>query len=411
MATMVVTVPTALFAKITASWTFDASIQTLLQSLQDGKMTKKRYTWSNGKLLRKNKSVIGKDEELRKELMAHFHGSSVGGHSSVKMTVHIMSSMLYWKGMGKDIKKFIHECIHCQRNKPDLAAYPRLLQPLPIPNTIWESISIDFIEALPRSQGYTVIFMVVDRLTKYAHFMPLSHPFTAAQVAQEFLDTVYKLRGLPTSIVSDKDKVFLIYGQPPPVHVPYLGGLSKVDAVDRTLEAREQAIQMLKFYLSRSQNRMKQQADKKRSDRVLKVRDWVFLKLQPHRQVSIRQGKQNKFSPKCFGLFQTLERIGQVAYMLKLPNYSQIHNVFHVSQLKPCKGNPQLAQVVELPSCNQEGLLEPEPIALWDRRVVKKNNVVVVYGLVQWSEGTKKDSTWEPFQELYAKFPSFAAHS
>nr|GEU43117.1 reverse transcriptase [Tanacetum cinerariifolium] len=136
MALMVVTVPTALFTKITANWTSDDSIQTLQQSLQDGKMAKKHYTWNNGQLLRKNNLVIGKDDELRKELMAHFHGSSVGGHSGVKVTTHKMSSMLYWKGMRKDIKKFIHECIHCQRNKPDLAAYLGLLQPLPIPNNI-----------------------------------------------------------------------------------------------------------------------------------------------------------------------------------------------------------------------------------------------------------------------------------
>ncbi|GJT06529.1 retrotransposon-related protein [Tanacetum coccineum] len=222
--------------------------------------------------------------------------------------------------------------------------------------------------AIPRSQGYPVIFVVVDRLTKYAHFMPLYHPFTAAQVAQEFLDTVYKLHGLPTSIVLDMDKVFLcnywkelfkllqvkllisttyypqtdgqtevvnrclecylrcmtgertkewkkwlslaelwynsnfhtfiqttpfeaVYGQPLLVHFPYLGGLSKLDAIDKTLEARDQAIQMLKFHLSRSQNMMKQQADKRRSARVLQIRDYVFLKLQPHRQVSITQGK------------------------------------------------------------------------------------------------------------------------
>ncbi|GKE22041.1 retrotransposable element Tf2, partial [Tanacetum coccineum] len=185
-------------------------------SLQDGNMAKKHYTWNNGQLPRKKKLVSGKDEELRKELMAHFHGSSVGGHSGVKVTTYRMSFMLYWKGMRKYIKKFIHECIHCQRNNPDLAAYPRLLQPLPIPNNTWESISIDFIEALPRSQGYTVIFMVVDRLTKYAHFMPLYHPFTAAQVAQEFLDIEGLLEPEPIALLDrkmvKKHNAVVVYG-------------------------------------------------------------------------------------------------------------------------------------------------------------------------------------------------------
>lgn len=69
--------------------------------------------------------------------------------------------------------------------------------------------------------------------------------------------------------------------------------------------------------------------------------DWVLLKLQPHRQVTIRQGKQNKFSPKYYGPFEVIEKIGAVAYRLSLPEQSQIHNVFHVSQLKERRGERQ----------------------------------------------------------------------
>ena len=67
---------------------------------------------------------------------------------------------------------------------------------------------MDFIEGLPKSQGKTTIFVVVDRLTKYAHFMAMSHPYTAKDVAQLFMDNIYKLHGLPTTIVSDRDAIF-----------------------------------------------------------------------------------------------------------------------------------------------------------------------------------------------------------
>jgi len=70
-------------------------------------------------------------------------------------------------------------------------------------------LSMDFIEGLPKSNGYDVILVVVDRLTKYAHFVAIKHPYTTADIAQVFMDRIVKLHGLPQSIVSDRDTVFV----------------------------------------------------------------------------------------------------------------------------------------------------------------------------------------------------------
>jgi hypothetical protein len=86
--------------------------------------------------------------------------------------------------------------------------YPGLLQPLLIPTGAWQIVSLDFVEGLPRSAGFNSILVVVDKLTKYAHFLPLAHPFTAAQVAQLYIDNVFKLHSMPEALISDRDKVF-----------------------------------------------------------------------------------------------------------------------------------------------------------------------------------------------------------
>nr|GEV89790.1 transposon Ty3-I Gag-Pol polyprotein [Tanacetum cinerariifolium] len=123
------------------------------------------------------------------------------------------------------------------------------------------------------------------------------------------------------------------------------------------ITGREEAIQMIKLHLQSSRNRMKQQADKSRCEREFDIRDMVFLKLQPHRQVTIRMGKQNKFSQKFYGPF--------------------------------------------------EGSLLVQPVKLLSRKMVKKNSKVVVYGLVQWANGTVDDASWEDLGELVENFPKF----
>jgi hypothetical protein len=110
--------------------------------------------------------------------------------------------------MKYGIRNFVVECDVCQRNKGETFKSSGTLQPLPIPRAIWNDISMDFITGLPKSGNKSVIMVVVDRLSKYAHFCALQHPFTASTVAQIFMDQVFKLHGMPHSIVSDRDPTF-----------------------------------------------------------------------------------------------------------------------------------------------------------------------------------------------------------
>ncbi|GJX87129.1 retrotransposon-related protein, partial [Tanacetum coccineum] len=392
----------------------------------------------------------GNDQELRKDLLVHFHADSVGGHSGSTTTTNKISEIFYWKKMRQDVKTFVALCAVCQRSKSDLAVYPGLLQPLPVPDLIWTEISMGFIEGLPLSNGKSVILVVVDRLSKYSHFIAFSHPYTAVQVANAFMDHVYKLHGLPQNIVSDRDKVFLslfwkelfkvlhvslhystayhpqsdgqtevvnicletylrcmtgeklkewsrwlslaeywyntnfhtsiqttpyeaVYGQPPPSPIAYIQGQSLVDKVDRSLSAREAMVQLLKFHLQRAQQKMKVQADKGRTDRIL-------------------------------------DNVGQVAYKSLLPSTSQIHPVFHVSQLKLYKGPLPNATAI-LPVCDAQGELLQQPVKVLDRRLGKVGNSAAVYVLIQWSNGSEADATWELHSDMVKPFPAFPINS
>lgn len=110
--------------------------------------------------------------------------------------------------MRHDIREYIWNCQVYQRAKTSQTRSAGLLSPLPIPNQVWEDIAMDFIIGLLLSKGYSIIFVVIVCLSKFAHFAPLQSNFTTPQVAEVFLDIVVKLHELPTSIVPDHDKVF-----------------------------------------------------------------------------------------------------------------------------------------------------------------------------------------------------------
>jgi hypothetical protein len=110
--------------------------------------------------------------------------------------------------------------------------------------------------------------------------------------------------------------------------------------VEDHIEHQQQVLQILKDNLTMAHNRMKQQADQHRSERSFEVGDCVFLRLQPYKQMSLKQAKKdNKLSPKYYGPYKVLQNIGTMAYKLELPASSRVHPVFHVSCLNKVIGD------------------------------------------------------------------------
>lgn len=199
----------ALLHRITELWNKDQELRSLIQKLEEQGETVKGYTYTNQQLRKYGKLVIEADAQLRKDIMQLWHDNTNGGHSGMENTYRRLATLFYWKNLREDVNEYVRKCSVCQRSKYDASATPGLLQPLAIPKTSWSCISMDFIDGLPKSKGKTTILVVVDRLTKYGHFMALSHPYTTVSMAQTFMDQVFKLHGMPENIVSNRDPIFL----------------------------------------------------------------------------------------------------------------------------------------------------------------------------------------------------------
>lgn len=269
----------------------------------------------------------------------------------------------------------ISECHQCQISKHETCRSPGLLHPLPIPSQAWQHITMDFIEGLPPSHSKDTIWVIVDRFTKYSHFIALHHPYTASHLAHLFLDTIYKLHGLPLSIVFDRDRIFTSHfwkelfhllgvqqhmttayhpqtdGQSERVnqcletylrcmccHTPkkwftwlplaefwynttYHSSIAltpfealygykptplalatymhpQVIGVESTIQEKLDIQLHLKRLLQKAQDRMKTVADRQRQHREFQLGNWVYLKLKPYKQHSIRLHKAWKLSPR-----------------------------------------------------------------------------------------------------------------
>ena len=175
----------------------------------DGQVADDRYRVVDEIIYYRDRIFLTKGSQLKKKILQASHDSPLAGHQGFTKTYRAIRERFSWKGLKEDVLQHVRECDICQRNKGEMSHPAGLLQPLPIPEGKWECISMDFITGLPMVQGKDCIFVVVDQLTKYAHFFAISAHYTAAQVAELFFKKVFRLHGLPKTITSDRDSRFM----------------------------------------------------------------------------------------------------------------------------------------------------------------------------------------------------------
>ncbi|XP_017984298.1 PREDICTED: uncharacterized protein LOC108663597 [Theobroma cacao] len=220
---------------------------------------------------------------------------------------------------------------------------------------------MDFVTGLPRtSGGYDSIWVIVDRLTKSAHFLPVKTTYGATQYAQLYVDEIIRLHGIPVSIVSDKRAQF-------------------------TSRFWQKLQEMKGLGISSRRS--------------------CLLKVSPMKGI-MRFGKKGKLNPRYIGPFEILERVGAVAYRLALPlDLLNIHPMFHVLMLR--KYNPDPSHVIwyETIQLNNDLTYEEQPVAILDRQVKKLCSKEIALVKVLWRNHTSEEVTWEAKEEMRTKYP------
>jgi hypothetical protein len=188
-------------------------------------------------------------------------------------------------------------------------------------------------------------------------------------------------------------------------HSPRHFGISVADScsvssLDEWMKDRQLMTEVIKLHLHRATVRMKQQADKGRSEHSFEVGDLVFLRIQPYIQSSLAPRASQKLSFRFFGSFKVLQRVGNVAYRLELPSGSSVHPVFHVSQLKKAVGSS-----VQVSASLPDDMLELQvPDKILQRRLVTRGFKTVHQVLIQWSFSPASLATWEDLEALRQRF-------
>ncbi|WVZ24644.1 hypothetical protein V8G54_003188 [Vigna mungo] len=410
---------------------------------------------TDGLLRYRGRTCVPNDEDLKRIVLEEAHQSRLSIHSGITKMYKDLRMSFWWPGMKQDVARFVESCLTCQRAKIEYQKPSGLLQPLEIPEWKWDSIAMDFVTHLPRTvRNHDAIWVIVDRLTKSAHFLPINLKMPMSKLAQLYIKEIVQLHGVPSGIVSDRDPRFTSRFwqalqqemgsklQMSSAYHPQTDGQSErtiqtLEDLLRTsvldhLGVWDEVLPLTEFtynnsfhssigmapyealygrkcrtplcWLKASQSRQKSYADKRRKPLEFAAGDHVFLKLNRTTGVG-RVVRPKKLSPRFLGPYQILRRIGPIAYELALPPpLSNLHPVFHVSQLRKYIDDPSHVLEADNIQLKEDCSVEVQPVRI-EKNVTKrpfgKRTTLVK---VIWDDRTG-DVTWEREEVMKEAYP------
>jgi hypothetical protein len=186
----------------------DLSLVNRLALINQGKETDFKVDGSG--IIRFRERVCVPDiPELKRKILEEGHRSGLSIHPGATKMYQDLKKLFWWPSMKKDVAEFVYACLICQKSKVEHQRPSGLLQPMFVPEWKWDSIAMDFVSGLPRTtKGNDSIWVIVDRLTKFAHFIAFKTGTLVPKLAEIYVEQIVKLHGIPSSIVSDRDPRF-----------------------------------------------------------------------------------------------------------------------------------------------------------------------------------------------------------
>ena len=186
----------------------DPALHRIREEVKEGKNTEFSLS-SDGILNFRGRVCVPDDPELRTQILTEAHATPYSIHPGATKMYKDLKEKFWWSGMKGDVAKFVEKCLTCQRVKAEHQRPAGELQSIEVPEWKWEQISMDFVVGLPKTtNGYDAIWVIVDRLTKSAHFLPIKITYSLEQLAELYVRDVVRLHGVPMSIISDRDSRF-----------------------------------------------------------------------------------------------------------------------------------------------------------------------------------------------------------